>query len=294
MAEEKHSEHFFTDARDFWWNEDFLRLMARRWALEKVRSVLDVGCGVGHWTAALLRVLPPDVRVGAVEREPEWVRRHHERFGGRVESKEGVAESLPFPDASFDMVTCQTLLIHVPDPARVLAEMLRVLKPGGLLAVAEPSNIARTGESVELPPDEAVELFRLEYLCERGKTALGEGDNSLGDLLPGLFARTGLDDIQVYLSDKAWAVYPPYAAPGQKEMLADRLHDAETGFHMFGREQTRRYFLAGGGTSEAFEKIWTIALAHLRRTGQAISGKTLHAGGGHVMYLISGRKRPLR
>lgn len=290
MGEERHSEHFFTDARDFWWNEDFLRLMARRWRLESVRSVLDVGCGVGHWSAALLKVLPAEARITAVDREPAWVETSRRRFPERIQVAQATAEKLPFPDASFDMVTCQTVLIHLADPSRALAEMLRVLKPGGLLAAAEPSNIAQTGESVAPSHEDAVTLFRLNLLCERGKAALGEGNNSVGDLLPGLFAARGLTNIQVYLSDKAFALYPPYAAPGQKEMTADRLRDAETGYQMMGREQTRRYYLAAGGTVDDFERAWVVGLAHMQECVRATSDGSLHGGGGHVMYLVSGRK----
>lgn len=290
MNEDRHSEHFFTDARDFWWNQDFLHLMSRRWRLDSVRSVLDIGCGVGHWSAALLKILPPDALITAVDRENAWVQASRRRFPERVQVSQATAEKLPFPDDSFDMVTCQTVLIHLPDPSRALSEMLRVLKPGGLLAVAEPSNIAQSGESVSPSTEDAVELFRLNLLCERGKAALGEGDNSLGDLLPGLFAARGLTDIQVYLSDKASALYPPYDAPGQKEMTADRLRDAETGYQMMGREQTRRYYLAAGGTADEFERAWAVGLAHMKECARAISAGTLHSGGGHVMYLVSGRK----
>ena len=238
-----------------------------------------------------MKVLPPEARVTAVDREPAWVASCRSRFAGRVEVAQGTAEQLPFPDASFDMVTCQTVLIHVTDPSRALTEMLRVLKPGGLLAAAEPANIAQTGESLAPSSEDAVELFRLNLLCERGKAALGEGYNSQGDLLPGLFAARWLSVIQVYLSDNAFAVYPPYSAPGKKERTADRRRDAETGYQFMGREQTRRYYLAAGGTADAFERAWAVGLAHMKESARALADGTLHSGGGHVMYLVSGRKQ---
>lgn len=290
LVEPKHSEHFFTDAREFWWNKDFLQLMARRWKLEGVHSVLDVGCGVGHWTASFMDLLSPETRFSAVDREPDWVLKSQSRFGSRVTVKESSAEQLPFPDSSFDAVTCQTLLIHVKDPAGVIKEMLRVLKPGGLLAVAEPSNAAQTHDSTEQSPELATALFRMNHLCERGKIALGEGNTSLGDLLPGMFAKVGLQGIQVYTSDKAAAIYPPYEGAGQRELLADRIRDADTDYYMFGLEQTRRYFLAGGGSIEEFERSWKLALEHQRTIRKAIQAGTFHSAGGHVMYLVSGRK----
>jgi 2-polyprenyl-3-methyl-5-hydroxy-6-metoxy-1,4-benzoquinol methylase len=53
VSEKPHSADYFGATRDFWWNHDFLELMSARWRLAAVRSVLDVGCGVGHWGRCL-------------------------------------------------------------------------------------------------------------------------------------------------------------------------------------------------------------------------------------------------
>jgi SAM-dependent methyltransferase len=53
-----------------------------------------------------------------------------------AEIRQADAQDLPFPDESFDAVTCGFGLMHVPDPRRVLEEMRRVLRPGGRLAVS--------------------------------------------------------------------------------------------------------------------------------------------------------------
>src|SRR5688500_8027060 len=74
-----HSAEHFGDTRDHWWNADFLGLMAERWKLGEVRSVLDVGCGVGHWGALLGTLLPGDARVIGVDRDATWVQRATER-----------------------------------------------------------------------------------------------------------------------------------------------------------------------------------------------------------------------
>src|SRR6516225_750552 len=72
---EAHSAERFGDTRDHWWNEDYLRFLAGLWRADPVRSVLDVGCGVGHWSRVLARVLPPEAKFLGIDREAEWVAR---------------------------------------------------------------------------------------------------------------------------------------------------------------------------------------------------------------------------
>lgn len=141
-----HSAEYFGDTRDHWWNSDFLKLVAARWRLSTVRDVLDVGCGVGHWGLVLASVLPDAARVTGVDREAAWIEHATLRAAARGLADrffylQGEAEHLPFPDDSFDVTTCQTVLIHVPNPDAVIAEMRRVTRPGGLVAVAEPNNL---------------------------------------------------------------------------------------------------------------------------------------------------------
>jgi ubiquinone/menaquinone biosynthesis C-methylase UbiE len=172
-----HSAEWFGELRDHWWNHDQLQLIATRVRLANVQRVLDVGCGVGHWAFVVTSLLPPDVRLIGMDREPDWVReatRRAERYGldGRVSFREGDAAALEFDEASFDLVTCQTLLIHVPDPQAVIGEMLRVTKPGGLLLVSEPNNIAsflvRSSANADASVEETLDLLRFVLTCEGG------------------------------------------------------------------------------------------------------------------------------
>ena len=143
-----HSAEYFGDTRDYWWNVDFLELIGKRLSFDHVQDVLDVGSGVGHWGQLLANVLPHNARVQGVDRDPLWVEKAAGRaaahgLADRFTYQVAVAEKLPFADASFDLVTCQTVLIHTPDPGAVVDEMIRVARPGGLILAAEPNNIAR-------------------------------------------------------------------------------------------------------------------------------------------------------
>lgn len=96
---------------------------------EKV-SVLDVGCGAGLLSN---EVALDGHKVTGLDTSPDSLRiaKLHDKTSG-VSYVEGNALTMPFPDASFDVVTCMDFLEHVHFPARYIAEMSRVLRPGGL------------------------------------------------------------------------------------------------------------------------------------------------------------------
>ena len=96
--------------------------------------VLDVATGTGLVAAALRR---RGFRVTGLDQSAEMLARAGARFDGDVTLVEGSAEELPFPDASFDHLTFTYLLRYVDDPGRTLAELARVVRPGGTVAMLE-------------------------------------------------------------------------------------------------------------------------------------------------------------
>lgn len=296
---EPHSAAFFGRMRDFWWNQDHVELLAARLALGRVRSVLDVGAGVGHWGRLLGSVLSPEATLVGIDREPAWVaeatrRAHDLGLADRFRYEQGCAEALPFPDADFDLVTCQTLLIHVSDPEMVVREMLRVTKPGGLIVVSEPNNraplLVDTSETAGYSIDARGDLLRFYLTCERGKTVLGEGNNSVGDLVPGYLARQGVVEIQTFLSDKASAVVPPYATEEQRLLSSDYADEAARGRWGWSRREAKRFFLAGGGAEIDFDAGWERRMSENRAAAGAVERGAFHTAGGGIHYVVSGRR----
>jgi demethylmenaquinone methyltransferase/2-methoxy-6-polyprenyl-1,4-benzoquinol methylase len=121
----------------------------RRFLVSRVppsaKRVLDVAAGTGLVTRALAAA--PDRRVTALDQSEPMLRAAAERAAGTSSSFVlGQAERLPFDDAAFDALTVTYLLRYVEDPAAVVAELVRVVRPGGTVASLEfavPSGIAR-------------------------------------------------------------------------------------------------------------------------------------------------------
>jgi ubiquinone/menaquinone biosynthesis C-methylase UbiE len=291
---------YFGKQRNYWWNEDFLKLMGKRWNIKNVQSVLDIGCGLGHWGRALKSILPETTRVLGIDKESSWVKEAQEiskanKLDHRYTYQVGDALNINFPNESFDMVTCQTVLIHVPDVQRVLSEMIRVLKLGGLLVAIEPNNISRSlvlsTLDLDNPVDEILDVARFWLICERGKKGLNEGYISIGDQLPGYLSSFGLKDIQVYISDKARPFYPPYDSEEQQAVINEIQEWSERHFWIWDRTQTERYYKAGGGDVALFDSYWKKALYRQNdRILEGIKTNTFSTAGGKLNYCISARK----
>ncbi len=104
-------------------------------------SVLDCGCGPGSITLSIAdrigngRVVGVDFGDSQIQRAIEAAK---ERGIRNADFQQADCYSLPFEDASFDRVFSNALMEHLTDPVRALREMLRVLKPGGVIGVSSP------------------------------------------------------------------------------------------------------------------------------------------------------------
>ncbi|MGW2749087.1 class I SAM-dependent methyltransferase [Streptomyces sp. NPDC001450] len=123
-------------------NRAFTRL-AELSGAESGDRVLDVGCGTGYLTRHMAARVGPDGTVTGVDPSPPvlaYARGRKRRPGSApCTYREGIAESLGLPDASFDTVVTSLMLHHLPEELRpaALREMHRVLRPDGRLLVVE-------------------------------------------------------------------------------------------------------------------------------------------------------------
>lgn len=294
-----HSSAYFGGERDFLWNPDFLDLLARRLDLRATRRAADIGCGIGHWSALLYPRLAPQADIVGVDREPSHVAGYLGRLPAvvadrsRVKALNGDATSLPLADRAFDLATCQTLLLHLKNPERALGEMIRITRPGGLVLCAEPNNLIGrlplSGRMAQEPPERLLRVSEMLWRHALGRARLGKGAEFVGERLPGMFAALGLQDVKVWLSDKAWPSIPPYSSPGEIAEAAAWRRWRSEGIGPFDKDEMRANVIAGGGTLAFFEAAWEDYLERDRETEAARAARVWHAAGGALVYIVAGR-----
>jgi SAM-dependent methyltransferase len=146
--------------------------------------LLDLGCGGGRHAFEAAR---RGAKVIALDAGPDEVAKVRDVFGAMVDAGEivdptgtgavrGDALRLPFPDGSFDRVIAAEVLEHIPDDADAIQELVRVLRPGGLMAVTVPRfgpelvNWALSNEYHNVPGGH-VRIYRRSDLVERLQNA---------------------------------------------------------------------------------------------------------------------------
>lgn len=154
--------------------------------------VLDVACGTGVVARTIARRLAGNGSISGLDINPmmlDVARNTAADEGHAIDWREGSAEALPFDDASFDLVVLQQALQLVPDKAAAVAEMFRVLVPGGRVAVSAWTTIERN------PVDQIVAEAFDRHIGARILDVLF----SLGEpeTFASLFAAAGFEDIDV-------------------------------------------------------------------------------------------------
>lgn len=154
---------------------DRVHLLALLALLDDNLVVGDLGCGTGQLSDALA---PHVARVIALDGSPEMLQAARQRLQARtnVDVREGALEAMPIASAELDVAVASLVLHHQPEPARVLGEMARVLKPNGRILIVDM-----------LPHD------RLDYQQQMGHVWLGFSSETMHRLM----AAEGFTDIKV-------------------------------------------------------------------------------------------------
>jgi len=160
--------------------------------------VLDVGCGTGDLLHPLAPLLGDAGKITALDLSVTLIaeaRRRAAAAGVQISFDAGNATSLPYADQSFDVVTANLLLQHLPDPQPALAEMVRVLRPGGSLLIVEQDWDTLLIDHSDRPLTRRIGTF----FCD----AVPNG--WIGRQLPAQFKRAGLENCTLVGNHQAFS-----------------------------------------------------------------------------------------
>lgn len=156
------------------------------------QSAIDVGCGPSGIIGLLAETVGPGGRTVGLDANPVHIARVRELvaqagFSG-VELLTGDARDTGLATGSFDLVHARTLLVTIPEPAEVLAEMVRLAKPGGWVASQEPDSEF----GICYPPLAA--WGRMRQIFQSGFARAG-ADLQIGRRLAEMYRLAGLEEI---------------------------------------------------------------------------------------------------
>ena len=202
----RESELYLPERRDIFNFIDETKVRYLRPLLPAAGNAIEVGAGSGRLLIRLGQERP--YRLFALDYAPYAIRAVRENYGRAGVSGEalfGDAQRLPFADASFDVVLSGGLLEHFRDPAPIVREMARVLRPGGLFyadIVPRKVSLYRWAERGRMSRDEHM------------AAGIYESDLSK-DAWARLVGETGLRDVRIVSA----GVYPPYTFPQHERLV---------------------------------------------------------------------------
>lgn len=154
-------------------------------------AILDVGCGFGLETVPLARQVGQGGTVCGIDRSEAFIaeaRRRATEQGLPIDYRVGDASALPYPDHSFDHVRAERLLIYFDPVEPVLAEMRRVLRPNGVIALIEPEFCTTTVNVSD-------RVLVRKVMAHEAETAVAQ--SWLPGRLAALLADLGFDDVAI-------------------------------------------------------------------------------------------------
>lgn len=298
---EAHSESHLVESREYWWNQDYLALLAERLDLENCEHMADIGCGLGLLAFQFSSFLANGASVKGIDSEKKYIKRAiqkarkvHKKTGTEFEFLVGDANQIPLEDQSQDLVACQTLLMHMKNPLEVIKEMKRCAREGGRVVAIEPNNLASvlmfdTYAQSNYEVEDMLDLMEIRLRCEKGKKLLGEGFSSIGDSLPDLFRQADLKNIEVYISDKSQHLIPPYDTREKRMRAAQMIDWIENQTGGFGYDHNWRYYQAGGGGRKTFDAYWERVSRYQRQLLTDLKNQNCFLSGGNLMYVVIGQ-----
>jgi SAM-dependent methyltransferase len=189
-------------------------------AIREGSRVIEIGCGPRGCLGLLSRRVGATGQVVGVERSAEQVERAR-RFVSdtglkNVDVLDADARNIPLPDETFDLATARLVLVNVPRPEEIVDEMIRLVRPGGVIALHEPDS---TAQRCDPPLAAQTRLLEVLNACAEQSGI----DRSIGLRAPRMLREAGLVDVRV---NPLVHVYP--SGHGRRMLVLEFVENART------------------------------------------------------------------
>jgi SAM-dependent methyltransferase len=243
-------------------NADYLEFLVRKvWRIDRAPlRVAEFGCGYGRFASMLLPLLSAGTSYTGFDSAATLISKGKEIFADSpypVSFLRGDTHHAPLRDRNFDVTIAHLVLMHVPDSERVLREMIRVTRPGGLVIACDASrngsnallHIEETNEQENLP----LEIFQTVNRSIRNESGV---DYNIGMKTPVVMHRLGLENVQARVSDAVALLFPPVDSP-EKEQIFQAMCSEGLGYQPTDEAEIDRWrqaFIRRGVSPDAADK----------------------------------------
>ena len=252
---------YLRHTRSLYHNDDYLQFLVEKvWRLNARCDIVDLGCGYGFLGLKLLPLLPEGSTYTGIDLSAELLGQARHLFSPLPYSATFIrasATSAPLPDSAFDLAICHALLMHLPDPEKAIAEMVRLTRHNGRVIACEANwnGVNALSHIDELEKTDTTDLGFLQRLFNRDRRATGK-DGNIGVKIPVLLHKAGLQDVEARLSDKAPCFFPPVDNPEKEELFQALCRDmARPIDDERAKSMTARFLARGFSAAEAEAQI---------------------------------------
>lgn len=247
--------------RSLYLNIDYLQFLIEKvWKITKKVDVIDFGCGYGYLGLVLMSLLPNGSSYTGVDISEKLINKGKEIFKKLPFNHKFIlssANNVPEKDDTFDIAICNSVLMHIPEPDAVLAEMKRITKNDGMIITCESNwNTVNALLYIDgIKKSKITDLGFLQILFERihEKT---KTDGNIGMKMPVIMARNNIKNIQARISDSVRiiladeknedqdSIYTSLQSDGFGEELSDEQKSKKINWFMelgFSEEEATKY-----------------------------------------------------
>ena len=198
-------KEYLHSTRAHLWNDDYFDFLVKCvWKIDKPVKILDFGCGYGYLAQMLIPLVPEGSSYWGIDISEDLIEEANDTF---KDSKEHISFQVADlneyePDSEYDLVICQAVLRHIPNPDKILKKMVESTKNGGLVVCIEPSrpmeNAGIYVESEDFDPFENDIFLKQKWIQEM---QAGGRDYQIGMEIPVYMKQLGLKDVGVRIND---------------------------------------------------------------------------------------------